>query len=213
MQVGGNMKYIDFDTWERKEHYQFFSNADYPQFNICMNLDITNFLSFVKEKKISFYYGMIYASTVVMNEFEDFRYKIRDGKIILHDVLKPSFTDMSPEDNLFKIVTLDIEDDIITFSNNAKKKSEEQKEYFPKTSEIRDDLIYYSCIPWISFTHISNEIIMNKEDSIPKISWGKYSKDGDKVLLPYSIQVNHMLLDAVHVGKFIERLQDFINSI
>nr|WP_291578924.1 CatA-like O-acetyltransferase [Clostridium sp. UBA6640] len=68
-------------------------------------------------------------------------------------------------------------------------------------------------MPWISFTHISNEIIMNKEDSIPKISWGKYFKDGDKVLLPYSIQVNHMLLDGVHVGKFIERLQDFINSM
>lgn len=33
------------------------------------------------------------------------------------------------------------------------------------------------------------------------------------MLLPYSIQVNHMLLDGVHVGKFIERLQDFINFI
>lgn len=206
------MKYIDFDTWRRKEHYKFFSGADYPQFNICMNIDITNFLVFVKAKKISFYYGMIYASTFVMNEMEDFRYKIRDGKIILHDTLKPSFIDMDQEDTLFKIVTLDLEEDIITFSNTAKKKSEEQKEYFPKLNEIEDDLIYYSCIPWISFTHISNEITINKEDSIPRISWGKYFRNDDKVLLPYSIQVNHSLLDGIHVGKFIQRLQKYLDS-
>ncbi|PSM03475.1 chloramphenicol acetyltransferase, partial [Clostridium botulinum] len=37
------MKYIDFNDFERIEHYKFFENVDNPQFNICMNIDVTNF--------------------------------------------------------------------------------------------------------------------------------------------------------------------------
>ncbi|KEI98625.1 chloramphenicol acetyltransferase [Clostridium botulinum A2B3 87] len=206
------MKYIDFNDFERKEHYKFFESVDNPQFNICMNIDVTNFLRFVKSNKISFYYSMIYASTHVMNEIKDFRYKIRDGKIILHDSLQPSFTDIESNKNLFKIVTLPLKKDIIEFSNSAKEVSKNQKEYFPTITEDQDKLIYFSCIPWISFTSISNEIVMNKEDSIPRISFGKYFKQDNKVLLPYSVQVNHMLLDGIHVGKYIEKLQNFIDK-
>lgn len=207
------MKYINFHTWKRREHYNFFKGADYPQYNICMNLDITNFLEFVRLEGISFYYAMIYVSTSVMNEIEDFRYKIRNGEIILHDTLKPSFTDMKKGDRLFKIVTLDLEGDIVSFSNSAKKKSEEQNGYFPKSDGFKDNLVYYSCIPWISFTHVSNEIIMDKEDSIPRISWGKYYISDGKTLLPYSIQVNHMLLDGVNIGEYIEKLQKRLYSM
>ncbi|CAH2213472.1 chloramphenicol acetyltransferase [Tepidibacter aestuarii] len=207
------MEYINFDNWNRKEHYKFFENVDNPQFNICMNLDITNFKKFVKENNLSFYYSMIYASTYVMNQIEDFRYKIREGKIILHSSLQPSFTDMGAGENLFKIVTLPLLDNMREFSNTVKKMSESQKQYFPKVDVNQDELIYFSCIPWISFTSISNEIVMNKEDSIPRISFGKYFTQNNKILLPYSIQVNHMLLDGVHVGKFVEQLQKFINEV
>lgn len=54
---------------------------------------------------------------------------------------------------------------------------------------------------------------MSKEDSIPRISFGKYFYQDDKVLLPYSIQVNHMLLDGIHVGKYMERLQEFLDEL
>lgn len=207
------MQYISLDTWKRKNHYNFFKKVDNPQFNICANVDVTNFIKFVKNNEISFYYSMIYASTYVMNEIEDFRYKIRDGEIILHDKLHPSFTDMSPGEDLFKIVTLGLGDSIIEFSNNAKEKSTNQKNYFPDVDVNQDELIYFSCIPWISFTSISNEIVMNKEDSIPRISFGKYFYQDNKILLPYSIQVNHMLLDGVHVGKYMERLQEFLDQL
>ena len=207
------MKYIDFNTWKRKEHYKFFESVDNPQFNICLNLDVTNFLKFVKSNNISFYYSMIYASTHIMNELEDFRYKIRGGKIILHDSLQPSFTDMDADEDLFKIVTLPITGSIIDFSKKAKDLSINQTEYFPKTNIHQDKLIYFSCTPWISFTSISNEIVMNKEDSIPRISFGKYFNSGNQILLPYSIQVNHMLLDGIHVGAYLNKLQKYLDEL
>jgi chloramphenicol O-acetyltransferase type A len=155
---------------------------------------------------------MVYACTYVINQIPDFRYKIRNNEIILHDTLHPSFTDIGANEDLFKIVTLPFKDNIIEFSNKARDASLNQKEHFPKTDKNQDELIYFSCIPWVSFTSISNEMIMNKEDSIPRISFGKYFNENDKILLPYSIQVNHMLLDGVHVGKYIEKLQKFLDE-
>ena len=210
------MKLIDLETWKRKEHFLFFSRMDYPQFNICMDIDITNFLRFTKNKKLSFYYAMVYAVTTVINRMDDFKYRIHDGKVVLHDKVHPSFTDMDKDvnDDLFKLVTLDLKDDVVAFVQAAKETSENQKDYFGLDKLIgRDDLIYITCIPWISFTHISHTISLNKNDSVPRISWGKYYESGEKILLPFSVQAHHALVDGFHVGKYIEKLQTFLNEM
>lgn len=207
------MKYIDLDTWKRKEHFAFFYRMDYPQFNICFNLDVTQFLAFTKKNNLSFYYAFIHAVTTVVNDTEDFRYRIRDGKVVLHKKIHPSFTDMESGNDLFKMVTVDLKDDVFKFEKMAKETSAKQKDFFRLDKLIgRDDLIYITCIPWISFTHLSHTITINKNDSVPKISWGKYFTEGDKVLLPFSVQVHHALMDGVHVGKYAEKLQRYLDQ-
>ena len=210
------MEYIDLENWKRKEHFSFFHRMDYPQFNICMDLDVSSFLAYTKKRKLSFYYSMIYAVTNIANSIEGFKYRIRNEKIVLHNKVHPSFTDMNNnmDDNLFKLVTLDLEDDIEAFEKAAKKASKNQKEYFGLDKLTgRDDLIYITCIPWISFTHISHTISLNKNDSVPRISWGKYYKNGDQTLLPFSVQVNHALMDGWHIGKYVEKLQKYLDKI
>ena len=210
------MEYIDIENWKRKGHYEFFHRMDYPQFNICMNIDVSNFLISTKQKSLSFYYSMIFATTTVINQIENFKYRIRDEKVVLHNKIHPSFTDMNKneKDDLFKMVTVDLNDDIYEFEKTAKQTSVNQKDYFAPDKLIgRDDLIYITCIPWISFTHISHTISLNKNDSVPRISWGKYYKQGEKTLLPFSVQANHALVDGFHVGKYMDKLQRFINEI
>lgn len=208
------MKYIDLETWNRKEHFAFFYRMDYPQFNICFNLDITHFLEFTKRNDLSFYYAMIHAVTTVVNETEHFRYRIREGKVLLHKKIHPSFTDMQPNnDDLFKMITVDLKDDIFEFVKMAKETSAKQKDFLRVDKLIgRDDLIYITCIPWISFTHVSHTITINKNDAVPRISWGKYFKEGDKVLLPFSVQVHHALMDGVHIGQYAEKLQKYLDQ-
>jgi chloramphenicol O-acetyltransferase type A len=209
------MEFIDLATWKRKEHFEFFHRMDYPQFNICANIDATNFLNFVRTKKISFYYAMIYAATYAANQIIDFRYRIRENKLVLHDKLHPSFTDLNDnEDDLFKLVTVEMKDDLLEFVKYAEAESRSQQNYFNLEKLAgRDDLIYITCIPWISFTHLSHTISLNKNDSAPKISWGKYFSENNKILLPFSVQVNHALMDGVHIGRYFSYLQDYINSL
>ncbi len=209
------MEYIDIENWKRKEHFRFFHRADYAQYNICANIDVTSFLAFVKENGISFYYAMIHASTFAANEIVNFRYRIREDKIVLHDKLNPSFTDINGDDDeLFKLVTVDMKADILEFVNYAKELSKTQKDYFPMENLAgRDDFVYITCIPWVSFTHMSHTISLNKNDSVPRLSWGKYFKEGERVLLPFSVQVNHALVDGIHVGRYFEKLQNHIDNL
>lgn len=209
------MEYVDLNIWKRKEHFNFFHRVDYAQYNICANIDVTKFLNFVREKKISFYYAMIHASTYVANECINFRYRIRDDKVVLHDKLNPSFTDMNRnEGDLFKLVTVDMKEDILEFAEYAKEKSESQSSYFPLNEcAERDDFVYITCIPWVSFTHVSHTFSLNKNDSVPRLSWGKYFSENNKVILPYSVQVNHALVDGVHVGEYFTGLQRHIDNM
>lgn len=210
------MEYIDLENWKRREHFSFFYRMDYPQFNICLNLDVTSFLQFVKEKHLSFYYAMIYAVTDVVNVEEDFKYRIRDGKVVLHDKIHPSFTymDNEKENELFRLVTVDLKGTIFEFEKTAKEACQNQSDYFGLDKLTgRDDLIYITCIPWISFTHISHTITINRNDSVPKIAWGKYYNDGERILLPFSVQVNHALMDGFQIGKYVEKLQEYIGNL
>jgi chloramphenicol O-acetyltransferase type A len=207
------MKIIDQTTWKRAQHYNFFHSMDYPQYNICMDVDITNFISAVRKKQLSFYYAMIYAAMSAANEIEEFKYRIHGADVVVYDRIHPSFTELGPDPDLFKIVTVELEDTMEAFVQKAKEKSEMQTQYFPLEELNRDDLAYITCIPWISFTHLSHTINLKRDDAVPRISWGKYYKVGDQVLLPFSVQVNHALADGLHVGRYVEKLQEFLNKI
>ncbi len=206
------MKIIDLATWDRTIHYNFFKRMDYPHYNIGVNLDITNFLNKIKEKQILFYYAMIYAATYGLNQVKAFRYRIRGEQVILYDMIHPSFTDMSEGTDLFKMVTVSMEQTIFDFTKKANEKATNQEDYFVrKDIEGRDDLVFITCIPWVSFTHLSHTISFNKDDSIPRLAWGKYYNDGDKVLLPFSVQAHHSFVDGIHMGQYIDYLQKYLD--
>jgi chloramphenicol O-acetyltransferase type A len=207
------MEIIDLNTWDRTTHFNFFRRMDYPQYLICSNIDITNFLSKLKERNISFYYAMIYAATYALNQVKEFKYRIKGDKVISHNTIHPSFTDMTDGSELFKMVTVDMEDNIENFVTKAKKKADSQKDYFViKDVEGRDDLIYITCIPWVSFTNLSHTISFNKDDSIPRLAWGKYFGDDKRVLLPFSVQAHHSFVDGIHMGKYLDGLQKYLDT-
>ena len=155
---------------------------------------------------------MIFFCTKVANEMIEFRYKIRGDQIVLHDKLHPSFTDLEKGQTLFKIITASMTDDLENFITAVKEKSKQQKEYFNFEQEDRDDLIYFSCLPWVSYTSLSPNKTLNKTDSIPRFIWGKYFESDNKLLLPFTLGANHCLLDGWHVAQYLKKLQEQLDT-
>jgi chloramphenicol O-acetyltransferase type A len=98
------MKYIDMENWKRKEHFDYFSHLDYPHFNICANVDITRYHRYLKANGLPFFISMVYAASKAANDIYEFRLRIRDGKVVEHDNVSPSFTVMG-ENEVFGFCT------------------------------------------------------------------------------------------------------------
>jgi chloramphenicol O-acetyltransferase type A len=208
------VKLIDQTTWVRKEHFDFFSQGQgLPLYDITTQINVTHFYRYCKHYQVSFYYGLIAATTRTMNTIENFRYKIRGNEVVLLDHLVPSFTDLKKDSELFHIITLEDSGTLKEFSDKAKKVSRSQQEYFPKSEYAQDELLQFSCLPWFSFTNLGNELSMDRDDSIPKVTWGKFEQQGEHLMLPYSIQVNHRLVDGIHLGKFFNQLQTYLDKL
>ena len=75
-----------------------------------------------------------------------------------------------------------------------------------KGGAFHPNAIHYSAVPWLVFTDMKHPTNMRSGDSVPKISTGKYFREGEKLLLPVSVTCHHGLMDGYHVAKFIEIL-------
>ena len=116
------MKEIEIDTWNRKEHFAFFKSMAYPTYNICFDLDVTRAREFSKGNRLSFNLVMIHVSTSSLNGIDNFKYRLRGEKVILHDSLTPSYADIQKGSDLFKMVTVPFDNEISSFVRKAEKK-------------------------------------------------------------------------------------------
>jgi len=52
---------------------------------------------------------------------------------------------------------------------------------------------------------------LHPADSVPRIAWGKFFEDGEFLKMPLGVQVHHALVDGVHMGRFYEKVQDYLH--
>lgn len=203
---------IDIETWPRKAQYHLFKEMDYPHFNVCANVDITKMYDHIHGTDISFNKAMIYITTKVANEIKEFRYRLRRNDVICHEVIHPSYTILT-QPEVFSFCSVEYNEDYDAFNSHSNEREKALKGKVDLQDEpSKDNRLYITSLPWVSFTSISHPIDIKSLDSIPRIAWGKFFLDHDKRMMPLSVQVNHVLMDGYHVGKYFERFQEVLDS-
>lgn len=206
------MREIDLSSWNRREHFNMFSAQSFPFFGVTFPLDVTHLYDYAKENKISFYYALCYLTTKAMESIENFRYRVKDGRVFLYDELIPSFTDMHKGSELFYIVTMPAGDDLIAFCRTAKEKSAVQQTLLDQEKE-EDNLVFISSLPWFDMTGAMNDRNLDPDDSFPRVVWGKYIEQEGRKVLHFSLEVNHRLMDGIHAGKLYNKLNEMIAAL
>ena len=166
---------------------------------------------FAKENRLSFYHSLVYLCTRAVNGVEAFRYALRGEDLVLFDQRIPSFTDLKPGAEQFHIVTLPMEEDIRAFCAAARAKSAAQTTFLDQEDSL--DLIYFTCLPWVELTALTNERAFDPDDAVPRIAWGKYAQEGERKVLHISLELNHRFVDGLHVGRFHEGLAALIEAL
>ena len=82
-------KEVDINSWNRKEHFEFFSKFDEPFFGVVTEIDCTKAYKTVKEKKLSFFAFYLHNSLNAINQIDEFKTRIKDGSVVLYDKHTP----------------------------------------------------------------------------------------------------------------------------
>lgn len=209
---GGKVKYIDIEKWKRKKHFEFFNSMDYPHFSLCADVDVTAARKYTKENDISFFKAVLYITAQAANGVPELRQRIRGEKVVEHGAVHPSFT-MLTEDDLFSFCLVEYSPGFAGFAGRTERAMEDALKN-PRLAdpEGRDDLLFVTAIPWVSFTNITHPVHMHPADSVPRIAWGKFHKSGSALRMPVSLQAHHALVDGFHSGKYYNLLQEKLNK-
>ena len=207
-------KTIDLETWNRAHLFESYKGTDFPYINIGCNLDITELYKYVKHEKISLYFSMIYLATKAADDIQNFKYRFVGNHIFEIDRNTAFATHMNPGDEVFTMVECDHYEDMKTFAmKNRQKGNISLPDSGLSQLSGRMDILNFTCMPWISYTHFVRTIARAGKDCNPKISMGKFFYEGDRILLPFSSQTHHGLMDGAHVGKYFMRIEELLKEI
>jgi len=202
------MKYIEFENPHRQKHFDFFNQMNHPHFNVTANVEITAYFNFIKKKEYSMTPAIVYLITKAAIQTKEFRWRIRENNIVEHATLSPSFAVYTDVADVFSFCTVDFHDDLESFLQIANKESEKMKENPSfEDEEGRDDYLFLSSLPWISFTGFQHAMPYHPTDSVPRMTWGKFIIEDKRILMPLSVQVHHAIVDGRHVGQYFEAIE------
>jgi chloramphenicol O-acetyltransferase type A len=203
---------LTLDTWNRKEHFHFFSQMQEPFFGITTVIDCTTAYAKSKELGITFFTYYLHKTLIAVNAIESFRYRIIDGDVYVFNQIDASATILR-EDKTFGFSLMKFEEDLTVFSEITKTEIERVKKTSGLiTRDFETNLIHFSVLPWINFTAYSHARSFTWPDSCPKISFGKMISDNGKKTMHMSVHVHHALLDGYHVGEFVNLFQNLMNA-
>lgn len=204
---------IDIDRWERRAAYEHFKDYDDPFFNMTANLNVSRLYRFCKVNGLAFSLAGLFYSLETANEIREFRLRLMGDKIVEFDSIHATQTILN-DDETFSFCYFERQATVFEFDIIGKAAREKYKRL--KTFDVetgRIDLIYYSVIPWISFTSFKHAGRLDKRQTVPRMVFGKIFDEGGEKKMPFSVEANHAMMDGLHVGKFFNLFQEKIDTI
>lgn len=203
-----SMKKIDISSWNRKEHFEFYTTFKQPFFNVCATVDVSKTLDFCKQNKLSFFICSLFLLGYTANQIEPFRCRINKKEVDVHDELEISCTVLN-NDESFSFCEFGGCSEFDLFYQQAEQQLAKIKNGYKSltSSNTTDNKIFCSVLPWLHFTSFSHAQKQSEHDSIPRIVMGKYKNNHNEIAMPVSVEVHHALVDGLHVGQYFDKLQ------
>lgn len=203
-------KPIDTNSWKRKPYFDHYFNQIRCTYSITANIDITNVLSFKDRNKVKLYPLLIYVISKAVNKYEEFRTAINDrGEIGVWETLSPCYTVFHKDSESFSNIWTEWNDNLNLFLSNFEQDSKRfgQIDRIDAKPNTPANVFPISSLPWTTFTGFNLNIFADGTYLLPIFTYGKCFKDGNRYLIPLSIQVHHAVCDGFHVSRLINEIQ------
>ncbi len=205
---------IDFENWNRKEHFETYIKGVPCTYSVTGDVEITSLLNKVKENGYSFYGTVIYGISKIVNSHNEFKMNFdNEGNLGYFDTVYPSYTIFHKDSETFSDIWTEYNNDFNKFYNNYSNDLNEYKDNYKMSPKNNISNVFnISSIPWYSFKGF-NLNLKNGYNYLPPIfTIGKYYELNKKVFMPLSLQVHHGVCDGFHVARFFNEFQDWAND-
>jgi len=139
------MKVITFSNPHRQKHFDFFKEMNHPHFNITVEVELTNFLPFLKQNSCKFTPSIVFVIAKAANAVKEFKWRIRNEQMVEHDFVHPSFTVDTKVSSVFSFCTVPFQNNMFNFLKDAQqiKEAMQQNPSF-EDEPGRDDYLFMS---------------------------------------------------------------------
>ncbi|WP_418750559.1 CatA-like O-acetyltransferase [Frisingicoccus sp.] len=206
---------IDMNTWERRDHYNYYRTIVRSSYTLNTNIKITGLLNAVKSRGLRFYPVFLYVISTAVNRQKEMRMAHdREGNLGYWDECHPSYTIFHKDDHTFSDIWSEYNKDFSVFYKNCVEDMETWKDVKGvKTKPGKpDNFTPISCIPWLSYTSQSYDTPMKSPLLFPIVLFGKYFEQNGEVLLPFSAYLQHLVADGYHTSLFINTVQEIAEN-
>lgn len=203
-------KKIDPDTWERKEHFDHFTNTVPCSFSITKEIEITNMLLSAKKLGFKFYPAIIHITASVINVSSNFKVAFNNNHELGYwDYLNPIYTIIDDQSKLFSLCWTQFSVDFKTFHSEFLN----DLDVYPAgrgllaKPGIPPNNFIITCIPWTGYSSFSFYFPKKENSLSPIIMVGKIENRNDRFYIPYTVLVNHATVDGYHLSCLLEEVQ------
>lgn len=205
-------KEIDISTWKRKEHFEKWIQFDEPFHGIVVKIDLTKCYKLCSENNFKILHRYMYHFVHALNEIEPMKYRLLDHKPVVFDEVLSGLVAMRPDETFAygKLTKMD------NFDAFSKQMTAEKQRIIERgtlhDTKVSPNITHFSVLPWTDFLSLSHARKYGNNDSIPKITFGKITKNNRNYSMPMAVHVHHALVDGKDVADFIDVFQYLLNK-
>lgn len=203
---------IDFDTWKRKEYFDFFKDS--PIY-MTVEMDVTQLFDKAKAAGFRLYPALVYCAAKVINSDPAFRYgRNEQGCIGLWDRLHPYYTVPRLDDGeLFSMKCTEFTEDFAAFYKafTADYETAQSCGRLLCDKALPPDICGISIVAGISYQAFSFGGM--KEDFTPFVMFGKITERNGRRMMPVTGEFSHAVNDGIHIERFFNELEKNMRTL
>ena len=203
-------RYLDLEAWPRRAAFEYFRSFDKPYFNVCTRLDVAPLkAALAASGGGGLSLACYYVALRLANLHEPLRLRLEGGRVRVHEAVGGSTTVLRDDDS-FGFAYFEAAEGFDAFAAEAgaaiRAAREPGAHFAPRLEEAA--LLHLTTLPWVHFTSFSHARNWGREDSVPKLAFGRAEAgEGGRLWMPLSVEVHHALMDGVHVGRYVQAFE------
>ena len=201
---------INFETWERRQYFYYFTKMLPTGYSLTVEIDITETRKAAKERGIPFMATYLYVVSRQLSAQPEMRISTLNDQLGTFDVLHPSYAIFHDDDKTISNMWTEYSPSFTSFLAQYLNDRELYAEnHGPSAKPIAPppNLCMVGMLPWVSFTHYSPVPYQQSDCYFPVIEAGKFFERNGRTLMPISVMAQHAVADGYHTSNLFNEIQ------